>query len=86
MKVAPARTRATRWGAFTAPAVLGRLPELEGHGTSVQPRQLKSVISIFALAVAAAFLGRLPEGGMYIAGRDARQAWLSTALIAASCR
>jgi hypothetical protein len=32
MKVAPARTRATTCGAFTAPAVLGGLDELERHG------------------------------------------------------
>ena len=34
VKVAPARTRATRWGALTARAVLGGLDELECHGPS----------------------------------------------------
>src|SRR5919197_5472119 len=34
MKVAPARMRATKWGALTARLVLGGLDELEGHRQS----------------------------------------------------
>ncbi len=42
-------------------------------------------IPVFALAVAAPFLGRLPEGGVSFAGRDIKQVLPSTALIAVCC-